>query len=167
MGVLGREVEYSKKGGLESEGEGEGLSTIRRGWSIMKRGRSTLRLVVRVVEDWGENEMLWDECWLTTGRVLENSGRCLELLWDAALLSRTSAGLVYPGSIGGCAVKVSTLGGNFGGGVEVLWEGWGWVGGRKGLDLGLEYSRGVAHRSHRDSSAKRNSVRGDCQFGDR
>ena len=76
-GVLGREVEYSKKGGLESEGR-EGLSTIRRGRSTMKRGWSTLRLVVRVVEDWGENEMLLDECWLTMGGVLENSGRCLE-----------------------------------------------------------------------------------------
>ena len=54
------------------------MNTIRMGQSTMKRCWSTLRLVVRVVEDWRENEILWDECWLTTGGVLENSGRCLE-----------------------------------------------------------------------------------------
>ena len=64
----------SKKGiGLENE-EREGLGTIRRGRSILKRVWSTLQLVLRVFEDWGENEMLLDECWLTMGRVFENSG---------------------------------------------------------------------------------------------
>ena len=51
----------------------------------MKRGWSTLRLVVRVVEDWGENEMLldeyvglrWEEFWKTQGGVWSTLGRCV------------------------------------------------------------------------------------------